>query len=67
MTSIAFPGQPVPASWLSDVDKYLIAEGTHERAYEKLGAHLVTFDGQAGIAFAVWAPNARQVSLIGDF
>ncbi|WP_417911936.1 1,4-alpha-glucan branching protein GlgB [Candidatus Electronema sp. TJ] len=67
MTSIPFPGQPVPASWLSDFDKYLIGEGTHERAYEKMGAHLVSFDGQEGIAFAVWAPNARQVSLIGDF
>ncbi|WP_420208582.1 1,4-alpha-glucan branching protein GlgB [Candidatus Electronema sp. JC] len=65
--TVSFPGQPVPASWLSDFDKYLIGEGTHERAYEKLGAHLVTFDGQAGIAFAVWAPNARAVSLIGDF
>ncbi|WP_417908761.1 1,4-alpha-glucan branching protein GlgB [Candidatus Electronema sp. PJ] len=67
MTSIPFPGQPLPASWLSDFDKYLIGEGTHERAYEKLGAHLVSFAGQEGIAFAVWAPNARQVSVIGTF
>ena len=64
---LSFPGQPVPAEWLSDFDKYLIGEGTHERAYEKLGAHLVLFEGQDGIAFAVWAPNARTVSVIGDF
>ncbi len=67
MKSTPFPAQAVPASWLSNFDKYLIGEGTHERSYEKLGAHLVSFDGQAGIVFAVWAPNARQVSIIGDF
>ena len=67
MKSTPFPGQAVPASWLSDFDKYLIGEGTHERSYEKLGAHLVTFDGQDGVVFAVWAPNARQVDIIGDF
>ncbi|MCW5198415.1 1,4-alpha-glucan branching protein GlgB [Desulfobulbus sp. F4] len=65
--SISFPSQPVPVSWLSDFDKYLIGEGTHERAYEKLGAHLVSFAGQEGIVFAVWAPNAREVSVIGEF
>ncbi|WP_456385327.1 1,4-alpha-glucan branching protein GlgB [Desulfolithobacter sp.] len=58
---------PVAPLWLSDFDTYLIAEGTHERTYEKMGAHLVTMHGQDGVAFAVWAPNARQVSIIGDF
>jgi len=67
MKSTTFPARAVPASWLSNFDKYLIGEGTHERSYEKLGAHLVSFDGQAGIVFAVWAPNARQVDIIGDF
>ena len=67
MKTTPFPGQAVPASWLSDFDKYLIGEGTHERTYEKLGAHLVSFDGQSGIIFAVWAPNARQVNIIGEF
>ena len=67
MKPTPFPGQAVPASWLSNFDKYLIGEGTHERSYEKLGAHLVTFDGQAGIVFAVWAPNASQVNLVGEF
>ncbi len=66
-SSFSCPGQPVPANWLSDFDKYLIGEGTHERAYEKMGAHCVSFAGQEGIVFAVWAPNARQISIIGDF
>ena len=67
MKADSYPGQAVPASWLSDFDKFLIGEGTHERTYEKLGAHLVTFAGQEGIVFSVWAPNARQVSIVGDF
>ncbi|MGE4560495.1 MAG: 1,4-alpha-glucan branching protein GlgB [Desulfobulbus sp.] len=60
-------GQAVPADWLSNFDRYLISEGTHERAYEKLGAHLIRFEKEAGVVFSVWAPNARQVSVIGDF
>jgi 1,4-alpha-glucan branching enzyme len=52
---------------LSDHDLYLFREGTHTRLYDKLGAHL-TADGKgAGTAFAVWAPNAEAVSVIGDF
>jgi len=53
--------------FLTDLDKHLFAEGTHERIYEKLGAHLTEIDGVQGVHFAVWAPNARQVYLIGDF
>jgi len=60
-------GKAVPAEWLSHFDRYLISEGTHERAYEKLGAHLVRFADAEGVVFAVWAPNARQVAVIGDF
>ena len=60
-------GMAVPTEWLSNFDRYLIGEGTHERAYEKLGAHLVSFDGREGVVFAVWAPNARQVAVVGDF
>ena len=52
---------------LTDFDIYLWAEGSHFRAYEKLGAHLTERDGVAGTHFAVWAPNAREVSVIGDF
>jgi len=60
-------GRAVPADWLSNFDRYLISEGTHERAYEKLGTHLVRFEDIDGVVFAVWAPNARQVAIIGDF
>jgi 1,4-alpha-glucan branching enzyme len=60
-------GQPVPADWLSNFDRYLISEGTHERAYEKLGAHLIRFEKETGVVFAVWAPNARRVAVVGDF
>ncbi len=67
MQQNSFTSQPVSPEWLSDFDKYLIGEGTHERTYEKLGAHLLSMNGKAGVAFAVWAPNARKVSLIGDF
>jgi len=52
---------------LTDFDKYLLGEGTFERAYEKMGAHLAELNGQVGVHFAVWAPNAQRVSIIGDF
>jgi 1,4-alpha-glucan branching enzyme len=54
-------------SALSEFDLYLLVEGTHYRAYEKLGAHLTEKDGRRGVHFAVWAPNAKQVSVIGEF
>ena len=52
---------------LSDLDLYLLGEGNHLRLYEKLGAHPMVMDSVAGVAFAVWAPNARRVSVVGDF
>jgi len=52
---------------LGDLDVYLLAEGTHRRVYERLGAHLEERLGVAGVSFAVWAPNASRVSVIGDF
>src|SRR6266536_3447048 len=52
---------------LSDFDLYLLAEGTHTRLYEKLGAHPIVIEGVAGVAFAVFAPDARRVSVVGDF
>jgi 1,4-alpha-glucan branching enzyme len=52
---------------LSDTDLYLFNEGRHQRAGEVLGAHPLVVDGQAGIRFAVWAPNAERVSVVGDF
>ncbi|PIE58331.1 MAG: 1,4-alpha-glucan branching enzyme [Desulfobulbus propionicus] len=60
-------GTAAPPNWLSDLDIHLIGEGTHEKSYEKLGAHLVEFAGEPGVIFAVWAPNAAQVTVIGDF
>ena len=55
------------ASLLTDEDVYLFNEGRHFRLYEKLGAHPLALDGREGYAFAVWAPEAERVSVIGDF
>ncbi|ERN40107.1 alpha-1,4-glucan:alpha-1,4-glucan 6-glycosyltransferase [Rubidibacter lacunae KORDI 51-2] len=52
---------------LSEFDLHLFSEGNHHRIYEKLGAHVTTIDGVSGVYFAVWAPNARNVSVLGDF
>jgi 1,4-alpha-glucan branching enzyme len=54
-------------SLLSDHDIYLFKEGNHSQLYHKLGAHLVRHGGDTGTAFALWAPNARRVSVVGDF
>jgi len=54
-------------SLMTDYDIYHFREGTHFKLYEKLGAHVVTFNGLAGTYFAVWAPNAGKVSVLGDF
>ncbi|MBK8120939.1 MAG: 1,4-alpha-glucan branching protein GlgB [Sulfuritalea sp.] len=52
---------------LTDHDIFLFKEGTHARLSEKLGAHLITQDGREGVHFAVWAPNAAAVTVMGDF
>jgi 1,4-alpha-glucan branching enzyme len=52
---------------LTDYDIYLMGQGQHWRSYERLGAHLRTVDGVTGVNFAVWAPNAEGVSVVGDF
>ena len=52
---------------LTDFDLHLFREGTHYKNYEKLGSHVTANDGVSGVQFAVWAPNARRVSVIGDF
>src|SRR3984885_5148336 len=52
---------------LTDYDLYLFGEGTHYLKYEKLGAHVREVDGVSGVHFAVWAPNAKRVSVVGDF
>jgi 1,4-alpha-glucan branching enzyme len=52
---------------IGELDQYLLGEGRHERLWQRLGAHEMTVDGVAGTAFAVWAPNARAVRVVGDF
>jgi 1,4-alpha-glucan branching enzyme len=52
---------------VGELDLHLAGEGRHEQLYEKLGAHVREIDGVIGTSFAVWAPNARSVSVVGDF
>jgi 1,4-alpha-glucan branching enzyme len=52
---------------LGELDLHLLAEGTHYRNFERLGSHLCQCDGVRGVNFAVWAPNADRVSVVGDF
>ena len=52
---------------LSDLDLYLLGEGTHMHPYDKLGAHPMVLDGVEGVGFAVFAPSAKRVSVVGDF
>lgn len=54
-------------SQISGFDLHLMGQGTHYRLWERMGAHPVTIDGVQGVLFVVWAPNARRVSVVGDF
>ena len=53
--------------FLSEMDRYLFGHGTHYEIYKKLGSHSVKIGKKSGIYFAVWAPNAKAVSLVGNF
>ena len=53
--------------FISEDDEYLFGQGTHYEIYKKLGAHCATENGKKGMFFAVWAPNAAQVAVIGSF
>jgi 1,4-alpha-glucan branching enzyme len=53
--------------FLTDLDLHLFGEGNHHHIHQKLGAHLAERDGARGVYFSVWAPNARRVSVVGDF
>jgi 1,4-alpha-glucan branching enzyme len=55
------------SSLITNDDSHLFNEGSHFRLYDKLGAHVVQHAGESGTYFAVWAPNAEQVSVIGNF
>src|SRR6478735_8661322 len=67
-TTTLAPPSPSNASLLTDQDLHLFNEGTHYRIYNKLGAHIMTsVGGKPGTMFGVWAPNARSVSVVGDF
>ncbi|MEY4982907.1 MAG: hypothetical protein RIR62_1173 [Pseudomonadota bacterium] len=52
---------------LGEMDEYLLGEGTHRRLWQVLGAHVMVHEGVEGVHFAVWAPNAERVSVVGDF
>lgn len=52
---------------LTDFDSHLMAEGTHLHIYDRLGAHIIELNGVRGVLFAVWAPNALRVSVVGNF
>jgi 1,4-alpha-glucan branching enzyme len=66
-SALATPPIALDASRLSDWDLHLFNEGSHLRLYEKLGAHQASLGGVEGSHFAVWAPDAEAVSVIGDF
>ena len=51
----------------TELDQYLFGQGTHYDIYKKMGAHPLSPDGEGGTYFAVWAPDARRVSVVGDF
>ena len=53
--------------FISEADQYVFGQGTHYEIYKKLGAHMCTHDGKDGVFFAVWAPNAQDVYVIGEF
>ena len=52
---------------LSEMDRHLLSEGTHYQTFNKLGAHVIDINGVSGVLFAVWAPNAKRVSVVGTF
>ena len=53
--------------FITDLDRYLFGQGTHYKIYEKLGAHPRTYRKKSGMYFAVWAPHAKAVSVVGNF
>ena len=66
-TGGSFSTPTLSAPVLGPLDDHLLVEGTHKHLYERLGAHPITHEGVDGILFAVWAPQAQRVSVVGDF
>ena len=52
---------------MTELDQYLFGQGRHYNIYKKLGSHIAEMDGETGVFFSVWAPNARYVSVVGEF
>ena len=67
MATTASPEQVKDSTQLTSYDLHLFNEGKHNRLFEKFGAHLVEVDGKRGTYFAVWAPDAERISVVGDF
>ena len=61
------PGTEKDSPFLSDYDIFLFRQGRHYRLYRKMGSHPIVMSGTRGTWFSVWAPNAREVTVIGDF
>ena len=57
----------IGTGFITETDRYLFGEGTHYEIYEKLGAHPKKYRRKEGMYFAVWAPHAQSVSVVGDF
>ena len=60
-------GRPAGTGFITELDRYLFGQGTHYKIFEKLGAHPRTYGGKPGMYFAVWAPHAKSVGVVGDF
>ena len=56
-----------PWCMITEMDQYLFGQGTHYEIYKKLGAHLTEYEGEKGVYFAVWAPHAKGVRVVGEF
>ena len=60
-------GPVLPQSLLTEYDIYLFKSGKHHKTFDKFGSKIIRVDGVYGVQFTVWAPNAQQVSVIGNF
>lgn len=66
-TTVPAKTKEIGLGFITELDRYLFGQGTHYKIFEKLGAHPKTYKGKAGMYFAVWAPHAKAVGVVGDF